>query len=87
MLEYIVENSEPTKNDQDAAFEMDTLLTADEGTTISGELLSECIAEAKEKGQSIASVVRKKIKNANITTMVSAGKGVPEAMPRKRRKK
>jgi hypothetical protein len=87
MLEYIVENSEPTENEEEAAFDMDTLISADEGTTISGELLAECIAEAKEKGQSIASVVRKKIKNASITTIVSAGKGVPEAMPRKSKKK
>jgi hypothetical protein len=87
MLEYILESSEPTENEQEAAFEMDTLIMADEGTTISGELLSECLKEAKEKGQSVASVARKKIKNANITTVVSAGKGVPEAMPRKRRKR
>jgi len=83
LLEYIVENSEPTENEQEAAFRMDTFITADEGATISVELLSECFEEAKEKGQSIASVARKKIKNTNITTMVSAGKGVPEAMPRK----
>lgn len=81
-LEFIIESPSQTCNRAEAACEIDTLIMASVGETISGELLNEAIEEAKASGKTIASVVKKKIKNANIATIVSAGEGVPEAKQR-----
>lgn len=81
-LEFVIERSSPTNNRAEATYEIDTLIMANEDETISGELLNEAIKEAKTSGKTIASVIKKKIKNANIATIVSAGGGVPEAKQR-----
>lgn len=81
-LEFVIEKPSPTCNRAEAACEIDTLIMANEGETISGELLNEAIEEAKASGKTVASVVKEKIKNANIITIVSAGEGVPEAKQR-----
>ena len=86
-LEYVIENTVPTDNYDDAAYELSTIIMAEEGKTISGDIVAEAIKEAKEKNKTIASVVREKLKDANITTVISAGKGVPEASPRTTRRK
>lgn len=81
-LESVIENSIPTENYDDAAYELSTIVMAPEGTTMSGEDIYAAINEAKASGKTIASVMRKKLSNATITTIVSPGKGVPEAKPR-----
>ena len=62
---------------------MSTMIMAQDGETIPGNLLAEAIEESKASGKTLASVVRKKIQKANIMTIISPGKGVPEAMQRK----
>jgi hypothetical protein len=88
-LEYIVNNTTPTKNIDNAAFHLNTIVMAKEGETISGDVIAEAIKEAKVKGKTITSVLREKLQgtNANITTVISPGDGVPEAQQRTGRKK
>jgi hypothetical protein len=81
-LEAVINTSIPTDDYDSAAFELNTILLAPEGETLSGESIYQAIQEAKKSGRTIASVVRDKFANANVRTIVSPGKGVPEAKPR-----
>ena len=88
-LEFIINHSDPTGDFDNAAFNLNTIVMAKEGETISGELLAEAFDEAKAKGKTITSVLRDKLQdsNASITTIVSPGDGVPETQQRTGRKK
>ena len=81
-LDAVIEHSVPTDKDDEAAFNLQTIVMAPIGETISGALIAEVQAEAKATGKTIASVVRKKLPNAQIITTVSPGPGVPEAKQR-----
>lgn len=87
LLEKIVDQSTPIDNEEEAAFHMSTLIMAPEGGTISGDLIAEAFAEAKTKGKTVTSVIREKLKDASIHTIVSPGDGVPAPMQRGGRKK
>lgn len=88
-LEFIVDHSTTTDNPEEAAYSLSTMVMAKDGETISGDFIADAVKEAKESGRTIASVIQKKRKdtNANITTIVSPGDGVPETQQRKGRKK
>jgi hypothetical protein len=86
-LDLIVNKSTPTTDDNDAAFHMSTFVMAPEGGTISGDEIYEAFQEAKQSGRTMASVLREKLKDANIRTIVSPGEGVPEPMQRNGRKR
>lgn len=88
-LEFIIDHSDPTDDQENAAFNINTLIMAPEGETISGDLLADAINEAKTNGKTIASVLRNKLEgtNASITSIVSPGDGVPESKQRPGRKK
>jgi len=60
---------------------LDTIIMADEGTTISGDELNDLIAEARAKKVPVASLVQK-LPNATAQTFVSPGPGVVEQAPR-----
>ncbi|TAL72894.1 MAG: hypothetical protein EPN88_04635 [Bacteroidetes bacterium] len=81
-LEAVIEHSIPTDNYEEAAFNVQTIVMAPEGETISGALIAEVQAEAKATGKTIASVLRDKLPNANIISTISPGPGVPEAKQR-----
>ncbi len=81
-LEFIVKRSIPTDDEENAAFELSTVMMAPEGKTLSGEALYEAIQHAKASGKTIASVMRERFGDASITTIVSPGKGVPDPKPR-----
>ncbi|ABB33181.1 hypothetical protein GeomeDRAFT_1519 [Geobacter metallireducens RCH3] len=85
-LNFIIDKSTPT-TDAEAAFHMSTIVMAPEGGTISGDEIHEAFEEAKATGRTMASVLRERLKDANIRTIVSPGEGVPEAMPRSGRNK
>jgi len=85
-LDLIINKSNPTNNDNDAAFHMRTIVMAPEGGTISGDEIHEALKEAKETGRTMAAVLRERLKDANIMTIVSPGEGVPEPMQRSGRK-
>jgi hypothetical protein len=88
-LELLVDESEATDNPEEAAFNLNTIIMAKEGETISGELLAEAFDEAKAKGKTATSVLREKLKDtgAGITTIVFPGDGVPEPQQRRGRSK
>lgn len=90
-LQFIVDHSVPTENLEDAAYGLSTIVIAEDGETISGNLIADAMKEAKASGKTIASVMRERLKdtNSNITIIVSPGDGVPETQQRTggRRKK
>lgn len=86
-LDLIINKSTPMTDYNDAAFHMSTMVMAPEGGTISGDEIHEAFKEAKETGRTMASVLRERLKDANIMTIVSPGKGVPEPMQRSGRKR
>lgn len=51
-----------------------------EGSAISGDTLSELFAESKRTGQPMAALLRRL--DANVSTIVSPGSGVPELVKR-----
>ncbi|MBU6470218.1 MAG: hypothetical protein KGQ68_06005, partial [Gammaproteobacteria bacterium] len=73
-------------NPEDAPLHFDSMVIADEGTTIRGEDLYNLIQEAKEKGVTVASLMHK-LPNASTRILVTPGPGVVEQAPRKGRKK
>ena len=81
-LEFVINSSIPTDDDENAAFELNTLMMAPEGKTLSGKAIYEAIQHAKASGKTIASVMRERFGEASITTTVSPGKGVPEPKTR-----
>jgi hypothetical protein len=81
-LDFIINKSTPTTDHEEAAFHMSTFAMAPEGGNISGDTINEAFKEAKETGRTMASVLREKLKDANIRTIVSPGEGVPGSMPR-----
>lgn len=83
----VIEKSTPTDTYEDAAFRLQTLVMALDGETISEKMIVEAQSEARSSGKTIASVLREKVPNANIMTVVSAGTGVPEAHQRSGRKR
>ena len=79
--EYIVKNTVGEGNYDDAPFKLDTLIVADEGTTISGDALADLIAEAKAKNVTVASLAHK-LSNVSVQVHVSPGPGVVEQAAR-----
>jgi hypothetical protein len=87
ILEAAVDDSEVTENE--SAFNMSTLILADEGHTISGDLIANAYKESKQTGKTMASILKNTTtdEKVNIRTIVTPGKGVPEPQQRKGRKK
>lgn len=86
-MRYMAENSIPTENEEEAAFNIETIVSAQDGKTISGDIVYEAIQEAKATGRTIASVLKEKLPDENFTTVVSPGPGVPQAMQRTKTKR
>jgi len=87
IVEKVALDSVPTENVDEATFNIQSILIAEDGKTISGEKVHEAIVEAKSTGKTVASVLREKITDANIMTIVSPGPGVPQAMQRTKTKR
>ncbi|MCP3921640.1 MAG: hypothetical protein GY714_03550 [Desulfobacterales bacterium] len=83
-LDFAIENSEPTDNEKDAAIHMSSLLIANKGESISGDLIADALDESVKTNKTIASVLKEKLDetNANLTTIISPGEGVPKAEQR-----
>lgn len=88
-LQFIVDNSVPTDNFEDATSRLTTMVMAKDGETISGNIIADAMKEAKESERTFASIIQEKLSdsNADITTIVSPGDGVPESQQRTGRKK
>ncbi len=85
-VEALVASGLATDNEEDAPLHMNTMVMADEGTTIRGEDLYNIIQEAKAKGVTISSLMHK-LPNAKTQVIVTAGSGVVDQAPRSGRKK
>jgi hypothetical protein len=85
-VETLISQGERCEDEENASLHLDTIIMADEGTTISGEDIYNLIQEAKEKGVTISSLMHK-LKNASAKTLVTAGPGVVEQALRSGRKK
>lgn len=85
-VEALVALGEAADNEDEASLKLDTIVMADEGTTISGEDLYQIIQEAKAKGVTVSSLMHK-LKNVKTQIVVTPGPGVVEQAPRTGRKK
>ncbi len=77
----LIDSMRGTNSEEDAQFKVDTLLVAEEGTTISGDEIANLFEERKKTGESMAKLVRK-LKNVKIKTIIAPGPGVPEIASR-----
>jgi hypothetical protein len=80
-IEHVVNSSVPADHENDGMFKLDSIVMADEGTTIKGDDLYALIQEAKQKGVTVASLMHK-LPNARTRVIVTAGPGVVEQAPR-----
>lgn len=69
-------------NEDDAQFRTQTLVTADEGTTISGDDLADILEEHKRTKVPIAKLIRR-LENVTAESYITLGPGVPEIAARK----
>ena len=79
------QQNEATDNENEAMFNLSTMLVADGGTPIRGEQIYDLIHRAKAEGKTLASKARE-IPNVAITTFVSPGRGVVEMAERSGRR-
>jgi hypothetical protein len=86
IIEHIVMTGTSEGTEMDAPLKLDTIIVADEGTTISGGDLANLIEEAKRKRVPVSSLVHK-LPNVRVQIMVSPGPGVVEQTPRSGRRK
>lgn len=68
--------------EKEAQFNTQTLISADEGTTISGEDLADIFEEHERTKVPIAKLVRR-LKNITATSYITPGQGVPQIASRK----
>lgn len=81
-LEAVIKHSISTDDYEGAAVNIRTIVMAPEGETIPGSLIDEAYAESKATGKTVASIIRDKLPDAIITSIVSPGLGVPESQQR-----
>lgn len=81
LLEQIDDVLKVSDNPENAPFNRQTLIIADEGQTISGELLQKAINESKKTKQPIGKIMQRLLSESNIKantiSMLGPGDGVP----------
>lgn len=85
-VEALVTGGIKADDEADAPLHLDTLVIADEGTTIRGEDLYNIIQEAQAKGVTVTSLMHK-LPNTKTRVIVTPGHGVVEQAPRTGRNK
>ena len=85
-VEALVTGGIKADDEADASLHLDTLVIADEGTTIRGEDLYNIIQEAQAKGVTVTSLMHK-LPNAKTRVIITPGHGVVEQAPRTGRNK
>jgi len=85
-VDVLVAHGQAVDNEEEASLKLDTIIMADEGTTINGDDLYNIMQEAKAKGVTISSLLHK-LKNVKTQVIVTPGPGVVEQAPRTGRKK
>lgn len=86
-LEKLIEHGVSSDDEANAMLSISTMVLAPEGGTLSGDVLADIVEEAKRTGVTIASLLHKRLPEANIRTIVSPGDGVVEQAPRSGRGK
>ena len=86
-LQHLVRTSEPTRDEENAALNLNTFIMAPPGKQMTGEQLLKLFADAREKGVSVASVAADHLPDASVETFVTPGPGVVEQAPRTPRKR
>lgn len=81
VLEHVVKHGGAAPDPDKAPVKLDTIIMAEEGSTISGDDLAALIKEAKEKRVTVTSIADK-LPNVRIQTIVTPGPGVVEQAPR-----
>ncbi|MFA5841883.1 MAG: hypothetical protein WC835_02910 [Candidatus Paceibacterota bacterium] len=71
----------PDDDESKMQYNIQTMLTADEGTTMSGDDIADIIDEHNKTGVPIAKLIRK-LKNVSATSIITPGPGVPEIAAR-----
>jgi hypothetical protein len=79
--ETMLDNLISTDNEDEAMLNIDTIVQADAGETISGDDLATAIEQAREKGSSIAAEL-KGLKKASVSVQMTPGPGVVEKAER-----
>lgn len=86
--EALINDGQAAENEDDADLHLDTLIMADEGTTINGDDLYKIFQEAKAKKVTVASLIHKlPIKNTSTQVYVTPGPSVVEQAHRTSRNK
>jgi len=86
-LEDVVMNGiSADEHEEDAPLELNTIIMADEGTTISGDMIANLIEDAKRKRVPV-STLAPSLPKVTVQITVSPGPGVVEQTPRSRRKR
>jgi hypothetical protein len=79
--EQIIGTMRKAPGDPGGAFHIQTMVTADEGTTISGDDLAEIMKEHNETGVPIAKLIQR-LKNVSISSVISPGDDSPDIAKR-----
>lgn len=82
--EVLLENMRSTKDDSNAAFNISTMVIADDGETISGDDIADLIEEHNRTGTPMHQLA-KKLQKVKTTVFIEPGEGVPEAAQRTQR--
>lgn len=75
--EEIIDNLMYAKDEKDGQLNIDIMIEANAGTTISGDEIADLIKERDRTGISMAKLI-KKLKNVNVQTIISPGPGIPK---------
>ncbi len=74
------------EDDNAALFNRQTLISAPEGQTLSGELIQKAIEESQRTKKPIGKLLQEYIQEANVITVITAGDGVPNMAKRSGKK-
>ena len=79
-------NMKSGDKDTDSPFHLQTMITAKEGSTISGDEIASLVKESNRTGETMAALVRDRLKNVKVKTIISPSEGIVDQVKRKRRK-
>jgi hypothetical protein len=86
ILEAINDTLISTDDSENATFNIQTLIEAPEGQTISGEIIQKAIEESKRTKEPVGRILQRLLSEAKITTILTPGAGVPKMTKRSGKK-
>ncbi len=85
-LKIIDELMKVSDDEETAPFERQTIIIAQRGKPIPGELIQKAIEESKRTKKPVGKILQKNLTDAKIATIISPGKGVPDMTKRSGKK-